>query len=486
MKQIYFLTSQLAGVILIALLLMPAALQAQEKVPITTSSEEAKMLYMEGRDQMEAFHFSKSEELLKKAIEKDPDFAMGHMLLAMAKGRGMEYDREHLDKAVELSGNVSEGEKNLIHLAKASQNGDEKGMEKYSDALLSQYPEDERVLLWAGISYYSMEDYEHASKYLEKATQVNPNYHIAHNMLGYSRMSEGKMKEAEQAFKKYLELLPENANAHDSYADFLKREGRFDESTAHFKKALEIDPKYVASQKGLADNYVFTGDFKKAREHYRNYSKENNNTAVKFNGLLFEASVDLHEDNPDQALKVMDKYIDMAGEMNMPYYQINGMAYKAYILTETGKPEEGLKHYRKAVDMIETADLTEKERMQMKNYGCMWEFYALLHNGDMTAADEAQENCYSRLTNYGSTSDWKTFYRLSGIMEIQRGNYDQARNFFTDSWNDPVTWYYTGLSWQKEGDPDKARKYYQKVTQHYDNNISLGAIRNKAVAGLKE
>jgi tetratricopeptide (TPR) repeat protein len=176
----------------------------------------------------------------------------------------------------------------------------------------------------------------------------------------------------------------------------------------------------------------------------------------------------------------------MAGDVGMPYYQINGMAYKGYILTETGKPEEGLKHYRKAVNMIETADLTEKERRQMKNYGCMWEFYALLHNGDMTASDKAQENCYSRLTNYGSASDWKTFYRLSGIMEIQRGNYDQARDFFTDSWNDPVTWYYTGLSWQKEGNPDKARKYYQKVTQHYDNNISLGAIRNKAMAGLKE
>mgnify|MGYP001138975350 CR=1 FL=1 len=487
MKQIYFLTSQLAGVLLIALLLMPATLQAQEKVPITTSSEEAKMLYMEGRDQMEAFHFSKSAETLEKAIEKDPDFAMGHMLLAMAKGRGMEYDREHLDKAVELSGNVSEGEKNLIHLAKAFQDGDEEGLEKYSDALLDQYPEDERVLLWAGISYYTLEDYDHARKYLEKATQVNPNYHAAYNMLGYTLMEQRDMLQAEKAFNKYLELLPENANAHDSYADFLKREGRFDESTAHFKKALEIDPTYVASQKGLADNYVFTGDFKKAREHYRHYYKENNNASIKFNGLLYEASVDLHEDNPEQALKVMDKYIEMADEMKMPYYHINGMAYKGYILTETGNPEEGLKQYRKTMDMIETADLTEKEREQMKTSGCLWEFYALLHNGDMTAAaDEAQGNCYSRLTNYGSASDWKTFYRLSGIMEIQRGNYEQARDFFTDAWNDPTTWYYTGLSWQKEGDPDKARKYYQKVTQHYDNNLSLGAIRNKAVAGLKE
>jgi tetratricopeptide (TPR) repeat protein len=486
MKNISLLTVKLAGVILMALLLMPAALQAQEKVPITTSFEEAQKLYMEGREQLEEFHFPQSIELLEKAIEKDPDFAMAHMLLAMAKGGGTQYEPKHLDKAVELSANVSDGEKNLIHLAQAFHDGDEKGLEKYSEALLNEYPEDERVLLWAGISYFTLEDYEHARKYFEKATQVNPNYHVAHNMLGYTMMAEGNMPMAEKAFKKYLELLPDNANAHDSYADFLKREGKFEESTAHYKKALEIDPKYVPSQKGLADNYVFMGDFKKAREHYRSYYKENNNTAVKFNGLLYEASVDLHEDNPDHALKVMDNYIKMAEDMNMPYYQVNGMAYKGYILTETGKPGEGLKQYRKAMDMIETADLTDKERMQMKNNSCIWEFYALLHNEDMTAADQAQDRCYNRLTNYGTSSDWKTFYRLSGIMEIQRGNYDQARDFFTDSWNDPVTWYYTGLSWQKEGDPVKARKYYQKVTQHYDNNISLGAVRNKAMAGLKE
>ena len=67
------LIRKMSGAVLCILLLAPAALNAQEKMPITTSSEEARELFIEGRDQAEKLNISKSIDLLDRAIELDPE-----------------------------------------------------------------------------------------------------------------------------------------------------------------------------------------------------------------------------------------------------------------------------------------------------------------------------------------------------------------------------------------------------------------------------
>jgi tetratricopeptide (TPR) repeat protein len=74
---------------------------------------------------------------------------------------------------------------------------------------------------------------------------------------------------------------------------------------------------------------------------------------------------------------------------------------------------------------------------------------------------------------------------ISGIMEIKKGNYEKAKAHLEESFDNPTTWYYTGLIWEEQGNERKAQKYYEKVANHYNNTIELAPIRNKAMAEIK-
>ena len=275
MKKNFPIKTKVVGAALCMLLLVPASLMGQEKMAITTSSDEAKKLFIEGREQLERLHMNKANNLFEKAIDKDPNFALAYLHLFQAMGDGSMDAQNHLDKAVRLSDQVTKGEKHMIHFAKSMGESDEKAIMKHMTAMQDLHPKDERVQMWSGYYYYSMEDYDKAIKHFKKATDINSRYHPVYNLLGYSYMASGMPDEAEKSFKKYLDLLPDEANPHDSYAEFLLNQGRFDESIKHYNKALKMNPAFVASYKGLADNYLFQGNFKMARDHYRNYYNKN-------------------------------------------------------------------------------------------------------------------------------------------------------------------------------------------------------------------
>ncbi|MBS3772489.1 MAG: tetratricopeptide repeat protein, partial [Bacteroidales bacterium] len=357
---------KLLGASLCILLLAPAALNAQEKMPITTSSEEARELFIEGRDQTEMLNIAKSTELLQRAVELDPEFAIAYLFLSFSEG-GASFAREPLDKAIKFSSKVSEGERQMIHLIKAMRAGNERAAEIHRQALLKLHPQDKRVQLWSGYSFYFQEEYRKALTHFKKAKRLNESFHLAYNILGYTYMNLEKPEKAEEYFKAYLRMLPDAANPHDSYAEFLRKQGRFDEAIEHYKKAIAYSPGFLASHKGLADSYLFKGEYGLAREQYQNYYKRLSSNYSKFNALFLEASVDLHENNLEAAMKTMDKYTDLAEEWDLSFYKIFGEIYKGYILCERGKTEDGWKHYSKAIYMMKEVGLGENTNENTEN-----------------------------------------------------------------------------------------------------------------------
>ena len=177
------------GVACCMLLLTSAALQAQEIMPVTTASPEAKEHFTQGMQQFEAFHFPQAIEHLKKAVELDPDFAIAYLYLSSAKGQGS-LDSKYLDKAVEVADKASKGEQHIIHYARAMYDGDQKAIEKHRNILADMFPQDEIVHQWVSMSYYMDEDYPQAIRHLTKAAEINPDFHPAYNMLGYCYMGE--------------------------------------------------------------------------------------------------------------------------------------------------------------------------------------------------------------------------------------------------------------------------------------------------------
>jgi tetratricopeptide (TPR) repeat protein len=480
------LNFKVLGAIIGMLLFTASGLWAQNHMFITTKSEEAREDFIIGRERIEKLQYKQSMDFLKNAIEIDPEFALAHLYYAWAKTGGASFSENHLKKAVELVDKVSLGEKHQILYAKAFANNNGLAMNKHIMKLNEMFPKDERVQTWVGQYYYTNKDFKKAREHLNVAYRLNNEYHPAVNILGYTYMNMDKPNKAEKKFKEYISLIPANANPYDSYAEFLLRQGRFDESIVNYEKALDYNPDFLASYKGLGDNHLFTEDYKKANEYYQKYYDKAINDNQKFHALALQASVDIHQNNRVAAMNKLDKYIQLAEELDKTNYKVYGIAYKGYVLTETGKPSEGLKHYRQAMDMVEEANLPEQTRENLRTTAYMWNYYALTANDNLKDAEDMRNKCKQRISEEKNKNQWKMYNSICGIMELKKGNYDKAKAHLEESFNNPTTWYYTGLVWEKQGNERKAQKYYEKVANHYNNTIELAPIRNKAMAGIKE
>jgi len=477
---------KLLGATFFVVLLMQSVLLAQEKMPITTSSDEARDLFREGRAEIELMNYREAIPLLEKAIKTDPSFALAYMYLSQAKGAGSTFDKQTLDKAIKMADNATKGEKHFIMYANAIREGNEKAIIKHRDVLQDLFPDDERIALWAGWHDYVIDNYDKAIEYFERSLAINENYHLPYRFLGYTYMRKNDMEMAEHYMKQYVEMIPENADANHSFAYILRNMGKLDESIEYSKKAIEIDPEYVASYKGIGDSYLFKGDFETARNYYREYQENAQHNNQKFSGLVYEATTYLHEDKPDKAMKVMDKYLTLADELNMPIFKIYGTGIKSFMFTETDQSDKGLVECKKIPKLISTTELTDTEKRQHEIVYCLREFHALTFNNDIKKAENAKVKCNEELENGGTTGNWRYFNRIAGVLEMKKGSYDRARDYLANAWNVPITWYYMGLTYDREGNKDKAKKYYKKVMNHYSNYLELALVRNKAVAALED
>ena len=83
------------------------------QIPITTSSDEARQLYLKGRDLAEKLRATDAHALYEQAVAKDPNFALAYVGLANTAGTTKEFI-DAATQAASLAGSVSEGERHII------------------------------------------------------------------------------------------------------------------------------------------------------------------------------------------------------------------------------------------------------------------------------------------------------------------------------------------------------------------------------------
>src|SRR5262249_27729107 len=104
------------------------------KIPITTSSAEAKSEFLQGRDLAEKLRVTDSIQHYEKAVSLDPSFATAELNLATSAPTGREFF-DHLNKAVSLADKASNGERLLILATQAGAHNDPLQQQEYPDHL---------------------------------------------------------------------------------------------------------------------------------------------------------------------------------------------------------------------------------------------------------------------------------------------------------------------------------------------------------------
>ncbi|MDX6445444.1 MAG: eukaryotic-like serine/threonine-protein kinase [Blastocatellia bacterium] len=215
-----------------------------------TQNAEAYQLYLQGRffwNKRTPQTIQKSIEYFQKAIEKDPNYALGYAglsdgyaLLAYYGGapaqEALPKAREAALKALSMDDNLAESHNALGFVL-----------------VLYDY------------------DYVGAERQYRRVIELNPNYALAHQNLGVMLNRIGRHEEGMAEIRRALEIEPLSIVINRLYGDALFCSKRYDEALAQLKKTLELDPAFPTTHLSLSGLYQLTGKYTESVESYAKY-----------------------------------------------------------------------------------------------------------------------------------------------------------------------------------------------------------------------
>jgi tetratricopeptide (TPR) repeat protein len=241
---------------LIAVVLALAAgaafwLRAATRKAWSTESAAALAEYERGRQAHMRFYFADARAAYERAVELDPGFVAAKLGLIDS-----DVDKEVRARLVEElraadRERLTERERFLLDILFLRLDDDVAGRTARIEAYLERHPEDPWALYSAASDSWVRQDWEVAERRYRRLLEVDPNWVLAHNNLGYIAMAQGRFAEAESRFRTYKFVAPDQANPHDSLGELLVLIGRYDEARAELEEALTIRPDFCASYDNL-------------------------------------------------------------------------------------------------------------------------------------------------------------------------------------------------------------------------------------------
>jgi tetratricopeptide (TPR) repeat protein len=454
--------------------------QAADKIPITTSSAEARQLYVKGRDLAEKLRATDARRFYEQAVEKDKNFALAYVGLANTSGTTKEFI-DAVTRATSLASGVSEGERHIIGGLESGLKADPAGTLKHYTELVRLFPKDERALTLLGNTYFGRQEYETAIKHYEKATSINPSFSQPYNQLGYAYRFIERFDEAEKAFKKYTQLIPGDPNPYDSYAELLLKTGRFDESIKMYEKALAIDPNFIASHIGIGNNYLAMGQPDKARTAFAKIASVARTTGEKRTARLWAAASYVHEGATDKAIEELQAGYALA-EANGDAGTMSGdLTQMGDILREAGRPADALAKYEEAVTVVNKSKLPEEVKEATRRTHVFEEGRVAASRGDIATARAKLAEYTKQVAPKNRPFEVLQQHELTGMIALAEKEYAPAvQELKLANQQDPRILYLTAVALQGAGDAQAAATFAAKAAKFNGLNINYGYVRNKA------
>lgn len=455
------------------------------KIPVTTSSEEARKEFLAGRDLSEKLRITDSIPHFDKAISLDPNFALAELNRANVSPTAKEFF-EHLKKAVALADKASDGERMLIQAAEAGANANPTKQKEILEKLVAAYPNDERGHFTLGGYYFGQQDFTQAIAHYKHATEIAPDYSTAFNILGYAYRQNEAYSDAENAFKKYIELIPNDPNPYDSYAELLLKMGRFDEAIAQYNKALAIDPNFVNSYFGIAAALTYKGKASDAQAELQKITQKARSDGERRTALFGQMVVAADSGKLDQALVEVEKQYALGEKSNDVPAMAGDLQLKGNILLEMGRYDDARMAYDQALKTTTDSNLSQ----EIKDNAALFNHYNLarvaIGKKDLAVAKTETETFRKGAEAAKNANQLKQAHELAGRIALEEKNYDGAIAELTQAnQQNPDVLYLLGQAYEGKGDTSKAKESFTKAAKFNSlPQLNYAFVRSKAEKAL--
>jgi tetratricopeptide (TPR) repeat protein len=469
--------------LLIGAVLCSAALAqtAGGKMPITTSSEAARTLYLQARDLRDRVRFLEALPLLERAVALDSNFALAYRDLAEAQTNFVDYQKL-LNKAAALVDRVSECEKYSILASDAAGKLNVAKQHEYLGRLVEKCPQDERAHFQLGSYFFFHQIYDSAAAELQRAVDIEPNYSFAWNLLGYAKKNMGDLAGAEKVYLKYIELLPREGNPYDSYAELLLKMGRYDEAVTRYRQALTVDSTFVTSLFSMAAPLVYLGRYDDARRELQDMLKRATNDGTRQTAYYGLAVTAADEGKLDDAIAAVQQSEALSAKVNDVNAVSQNAATIGFLRLEQQRWDDAGMEYERAWTLVKNADLAPAIKAFTERNLLYCQARMASGKGEHAQATAFADSFMTKAKIAGSVDDVRLAHELCGIIALNAKHFDRAVTDLQQA--NPESGYNNyrlALAYNGLGDKAKALAHI-KVAAHINTVLALNDVLQRKAA----
>lgn len=441
-------------------------------LPLTTKSAEVLRLFDETWRWMDEWQEEKAVDAVHKAIAVDPDFAMGHQVLAVISLDPAEQVAEQ-QKAFALREHASPGERLIIQWQQdASYQQLIPAITEMND-VLGQYPHDRWVVFLSTLWLKTQTQYARSAWVYEKSGLDSP------GLMNNAAYDYTHLRQFDKAFAlmdKYVAALPHSPNPQDSYGEILRMAGRYQQAIEHFRKALEIDPQFYSSAFGIADTRSLMGDQACAREEYE-MAFQKFAALPELHRIMWrtrEATTFVREGDFANADRAFHVIADYAHTRHMS--QVEADTYRQMAMYQQN-PKQGLVYLDKAdAALKEGANalpaLLQEEQAQV------WRARV-----DIALRMANKEMAHTTLTQLAKLSDSSSdkvieaaYHGATGADLFSEKKYDQAISHLEEDPNNPFSLKLLATAYQKIGYSAGIKRTEETLANFNDSTLEQALV----------
>ena len=457
--------------------------QASVNVPITTSSDEARALYMQGQSLLDNLHLIEANQVFTKAVEEDPDFAMGHLMLAVTSQTAAQFFRA-VEQAQFLAANVTEGEQLYIEALVSGSENDQAGQLVALNKLLAMYPQDERTHMQLANYYNGQQDFGEAVKHFGHATTISPEFATAFNSLGYAHRSNDNLDRAKEAFARYVELIPDEANPYDSYAELLMEMGEYDQSIENYRKTLKIDPNFASAYAGITINQSLKGEVEAAQATAAEMLAAARNSGEKQGAIFRSVTSHLFAGDVEAALAAAEAMYAVA-DADSDHAAMGGIReYMGDIMLVAEDAAKGMEYYESALSHRQMADINDANKAQAGRTHLFKSAIAAMIGDDSEAAASRAAEYTAAAEADGTAFERRRIHELAGY--LAEDSETSAKELSQANQLEPIVLYWSAVAHKELGNKDKAIDLATRAANRNTLSPNLPFFRDEALKLLDE
>jgi tetratricopeptide (TPR) repeat protein len=432
---------------------------APGKLPVTTSSAEARKSFEKAMREFEEYRYPETLQDLRAATTADPNFAQAFILISRMSTHPAEQAATR-KRAMQLAPRVSPSERLLITwLAGAQEDNYIPAIAAMND-LLAKYPQDQRLAYLAGDWLLGQQRYEQAVVVLERAVKLHPDYAAALNDLGYGYADTGNFEKAFAAMDHYVTLEPDQPNPHDSYGEILRMAGKFDGALEQYRMSIRIDPNF-GSELGVADTYALMGKEQEAREEYDRAIVFSASDGEKVQRELQSAVTWIRENNRKQAEKALGDVARHAHSAGLG--QLEAEAHRILGMYEPDS-KAAMKHLQAAQDALrEEHEISASDRNDEQARILRVRATRLADAQDMDSASKAVTELRTMAEISRSEVVQVCYHGAAGAVLVAQGKFAEAIPLLEEGRTDPLSMRLLWRAYDSTGAPSEAQSIAAKL-----------------------